>query len=163
MAVLGLISTVVMIMTAVSSAFGLKTGLDLCEIRSETTEHMLDHMVRPNAKNVASHFSRQMTISEMPCNAYEPPRIAVLDFHQGFRGGSNLKPPAVIELKAIAMLHGDGLGEIEKHFLALVCPQQNAAAVPRMEIERERARCLLLGPLSSPAMYRCLLRGHVNT
>jgi hypothetical protein len=54
---------------AVSAAFGLEGGLHLYKIRSEAMEHILNHMVGPNAKNLVSNFGRQMPISQMPSKA----------------------------------------------------------------------------------------------
>jgi hypothetical protein len=59
-------SVIVVVMVAVvgvSAAFGLEGGLHLYKIRSEAMEHILDHVVGPNAKNLVSNFSRQMPIS----------------------------------------------------------------------------------------------------
>ena len=60
---------VMVAVAAVSAAFGLEGDLYLSQIRSETAEHILDHMVGPNAKNVVSNFRRQMPISQMPSKA----------------------------------------------------------------------------------------------
>ena len=43
---------------AVSAAFGLERGFHLYEIRSKTNEHILDHVVRPDAKNLVSNLGR---------------------------------------------------------------------------------------------------------
>jgi hypothetical protein len=48
---------------AVSAAFGLEWGLHLYKIRFEVMEHILDHMVGADAKNLVSNLSRQMAIS----------------------------------------------------------------------------------------------------
>jgi hypothetical protein len=64
------VGMVVMVATpAVRATFGLEGDLHLHEIRSETAEHILDHMVGPNAKNLVSNFCRQMPVSKVPSNA----------------------------------------------------------------------------------------------
>jgi hypothetical protein len=75
---------------AVSAAFGLEGGLHLYKIRSEAMEHILDHMVRPNAKNLVSSFSRQMPISQMPSKAHKLIGIFVPNFDKKFHSGLNL-------------------------------------------------------------------------
>ncbi len=85
-----LIMAVMVAVTAVSAAFGLEGGLDLYKIRSEAMEHILDHIVGPNAKNLVSNFSRQMPISQMPSKAHELIRIFMPDFDNKLRSGSNL-------------------------------------------------------------------------
>jgi hypothetical protein len=54
---------------AVCAALGLEGNLHLHEIRSKTEEHILDHMVGPNAKNLVSNFCRQMPVSKVPSKA----------------------------------------------------------------------------------------------
>jgi len=64
----------------VSAAFGLERDLQPCKICSEAKEHILDHVVRPNAKNLVSNLSRQMAISQMPREASKLVVVFVLDF-----------------------------------------------------------------------------------
>jgi hypothetical protein len=66
-AVLGIVMVTV---STVSAAFGLKRGLHPGEVRSKAKEHVLDHMIGPNAKNMVSNFGRQMAISQMPGEAH---------------------------------------------------------------------------------------------
>src|SRR5258707_13820816 len=89
-----MIPTVIMVVmvavTAVSAAFGLEGGPDLYKFRSEAMEHILDHMVGPNAKNLVSNFSRQMPISQMPSKAHKLIGIFMPDFDNKFRSSLNL-------------------------------------------------------------------------
>jgi len=124
---------------AVSAAFGLEGGLHLYKICSEATEHILDHMVRPNAKNLVSNFSRQMPISQMPGKAHKLFRIFMPDFDNGLRGGLNLEPPPILKLQAISIGHRDRFRKVEKDILALISNQANAAAMARVKIESEGA------------------------
>ncbi len=74
----------------VSATFRLERDLHPCKICSETKEHILDHVVGPNAKNLVSNFSRQMPISQMPREASKLVWIFVLDFDNELRGSLNL-------------------------------------------------------------------------
>jgi hypothetical protein len=49
---------VMVAVAAVSTALGLEGGLHLYKIRAEPMEHILNHMVGPNAKMLVSHFGR---------------------------------------------------------------------------------------------------------
>jgi hypothetical protein len=60
---------VIVAMAAVRAPFGLEGDLDLHEIRSKTPEHILNHMVGPNAKNLVSNFCGQMAVSKVPSKA----------------------------------------------------------------------------------------------
>jgi hypothetical protein len=48
----------VLVLVPVSAAFWLESCLDLLKICSETTEHVFDHVVGSNQKNVSSNFGR---------------------------------------------------------------------------------------------------------
>ena len=139
-------------MAAVSAAFGLERRLHLHKIRSETMEHILDHMVRPNAKNLVSNFSRQMPISQMPREAHKLIGIFVPDFDNHLRSGQNLQPPPILKLQAIAVGHRNRFRKIEKDIFALIRGQANTAAMARVKIESERACRLFLRPMSGGTM-----------
>ena len=99
--------TVVMVVmvavAAVSAAFGLEGGLHLHKIRSEAMEHILDHVVGPNAKNLVSNFSRQMPISQMPGKAHELIGIFMPDFDN--RAPQRPEPSATSHLQVASHLH----------------------------------------------------------
>ncbi len=137
---------------AVRAAFGLEGGLHRDKIRSEALEHILDHMVGPNPKNLVSNFSRHMTISQMPSQAHKLMGILMPDFDHQLRSGLNLEPPPVFKLQAISINHRHRFRKVEKDILALIRRQANAAAMAGVKIERERARCLFLRPMPGGAM-----------
>jgi hypothetical protein len=80
MVMLAVNMAVMVFVATISAAFGLEGDLNFEKVRSEATEHILDHMVRPNAKNLVSNFSRQMPISQMPSKARELIGIFMPDF-----------------------------------------------------------------------------------
>src|SRR5260370_27675066 len=90
---------VMMAMATVSTALGLEGAPDLHEVGSETTEHILDHMVGPDAQKVVTYLSRQMAISQMPCKANKLMRIFVPYFDDLFGCSLNSQPPAVFKLQ----------------------------------------------------------------
>ena len=47
----------VMVAAPVGPAFGLESGPDLFEICSQATEHVFDHVIGPNHKNMVSNLS----------------------------------------------------------------------------------------------------------
>jgi len=141
------VTMVVMVaVAAVSAAFGLEGNLHLCKICAEGLEHILDHMVRPNAKNLVSNFSRQMPISKMPSQAHKLFWIFMPDFHNRLRCGLNLEPPPIFKLQAVSIGHRDRFRKVEKDILALIRSQANAAAMARVKIESESPCRLLLRP-----------------
>ncbi len=147
---------------AVGTAFGLKGGLHVDEIRSEATDHVLDDMVRSYAKDPVPDFSRQMPISQMPRKAHELIRIFMPDFDHGFGRGPNPEPSPIFELQAISVRHCNRFRKVEKDMFAKIRSQADATAMSRVKIEGERARRLFLRPMSGASMNGSDLR-HVNT
>ena len=81
--------TIVVMMATVCATLGLERRLHLYKIRSEAVEHLLDNMVRANAKNLVSNFSRQMPVSQMPRKAHKLMGIFMPDFDNKLRSGPN--------------------------------------------------------------------------
>jgi len=143
----------------VSAAFGLERDLHLFEIRSEAKEHILDHVVRPNAKNLTSNFSRQMPISQMPRKARQLIGIFMSDFDNELCCSLNLEPSAVFKLQTISISHGNRLGEVEQDIFALIPCQTDAASMPRVEIESERSCRVFHWPIPGGPMSGGAMRG----
>jgi hypothetical protein len=137
---------------AVSAAFGLEGGLHLYKIRFEVMEHILDHMVGANAKNLVSNLSRQMPISQMPGKAHKLIGIFMPDFDNKLSSGLNLQQPPIVKLQAISIGHRNCFRKVEKDIFALIGSQANAAAMARVEIESDRASRPFLRPVSGGAM-----------
>jgi hypothetical protein len=121
----------------VSAAFGLERDLHLYKICTETKEHVLDHVVGPNAKNLVSNFSRQMPISQMPREASKLVGVFMPDFDNEFCRSLNLEPSTIFELQAISISHGNRLGKVEQDIFALIPSQANAASMAGVKIESE--------------------------
>jgi hypothetical protein len=155
------VGMVVMVaVAAVRATLRLEGDLHLHEIRSETAEHILDHMVGANAKNVVSNFRRQMPISQVPSEPHKLMRIFVPDFDDGLHGGMDLQPPSVGQLQAISIRHRDSFRQVEKDIFTLICSQANAAAMACVKIESERACRFFLRPMSSGTMNGSALHCH---
>src|SRR5262245_31673046 len=90
-------------------------------------EHLLDHVIGPNAKNLIANFSRQMPISQIPREAHELVGVLMPDFDDKLRGGFDLQEPSVFKLQGISIGHGNRSRKIEKDIFALVRRQ----AMPR--------------------------------
>jgi hypothetical protein len=136
----------------VSAAFGLERDLHAFKMCSEAKEHILDHVVRPNAKNLVSNFSRQMPISQMPRKARQLIGIFMSDFDNELRRGLNLEPSTIFQLQTISISHGNRLGKIEQDIFALIPSQTNAASMPRVEIESERSCRVFRWPIPGGLM-----------
>jgi hypothetical protein len=143
----------------VSATFGLERDLHPYKMCSEAKEHILDHVVRPNAKNLVSNFSRQMPISQMPREASKVVGVFMPDFNNVLRRSLNLEPSTVFELQTISISHGNRLGKIEQDIFALIPNQANSASMARVEIESERSDSFFRRPISGESMNRSAMSG----
>jgi hypothetical protein len=137
---------------AISATLGLERSLHFRELRAEAVEHLLDHMVGPNAENLVPNFSRQMPVSEVPSQARKLVGISVPNFDNILRSSLNHQPPPIFKLQTISISHRNRLRKIEKDIFAFVRSQANAAAMARVKIESEGACSVLLRPMASGAM-----------
>jgi hypothetical protein len=143
----------------VSAAFGLEGDVHPYKVCSEAKEHILDHVVRPNAKNLVSNFSRQMPISQMPRKARQLVGIFMSDFDNELRRGLNLEPSAIFELQAISVGHRNRLGKVEQDILALIPSQTDAASMPRVEIKSKGTCRFFRRPIPGESMNRSAMNG----
>jgi hypothetical protein len=143
----------------ISAAFGLERGLYPCKVCSEAKEHILDHVVRSNAKNLVSNFSWQMPISQMPREARQLIGIFMSDFDNELRRSLNLEPSTIFELQAISISHGNRLRKVEQDIFALIPSQANAASMARVKIESERSCCVFLRPIPRRSMNGSTMSG----
>ena len=60
----------VMVAVTISAAFGLERGLDRLKMCPQAAEHIFDHVVRSNPKNVVSNLRRQVPIAQVPCKSH---------------------------------------------------------------------------------------------
>jgi len=149
-------STVIMFMvmalTPVRAAFRLEGSPHGRKIRSQSAEHLFDNMVRVDAKNLASNFSRQMPISQVPSKTRKLTWIPMPDLDKELGSCLNLQQPSIVKLQAISVGHGNRLRKIEKDVFALVRGQANATAMARVEIEGDGACRPFLRPVPGEAM-----------
>jgi hypothetical protein len=144
---------VIVTMAAIGAPFRLERSLHVYEIRSQGKEHVLDHMVGTNAKNVTCNFGGQMAISQVPGKTRKLTRVFVPDFDNKLGSGPNLQQSPILELQAISIGHGNGSWKIENEFLALISDQANATSVTRVKIESDRTCCLFLRPMPGGTTY----------
>jgi hypothetical protein len=143
---------VMMPVPPVRAAFGLEGSAHVHKIRSQAMQHRFDHMVRPNAKDLASNFRRQVPISQVPSKTRKLTGILMPDFDDELGSSLNLQQPSIVKLQAIPVGHCNRLRKIEKDIFALVRGQANATAMARLKIEGHSACRHFLWPMPGGAM-----------
>src|ERR1700756_1817375 len=145
--------------TGVSAAFGLEGDVHPYKVCSEAKEHILDHVVGPNAKNLVSNFSRQMPISQMPREASKLVGVFMLDFDDELRRSLNLEPSTIFKLQAISVGHSNRLRKVEQDIFALIPSQTDAASMPRVEIKSKGACRFFRWPVPGGLMNGSAMSG----
>ena len=143
---------VIVAVVAISATLGLERGLHFTQLRTKAVEHMLDHMVGPNAENLVPNFSRQMPVSEVPSQAHKLVGISVPNFDNMLRSSLNHQPPPIFKLQTISISHRNRFREVEKDILAFVRSQANATAMARVKTESQSACGVSPRPVASGAM-----------
>ncbi len=136
----------------VGASFGLEGSLRPHEARAEAQEHVLDDVIRPDAKSLVPNFSGQMSIAKMPGEPHELRVITVPNFDNSLVGCSNPQPHPILELQSIAIGHRDRFWKIDKDIPALICAQANAAAMSRIKADGKGVSSLFSRPLAGAAM-----------
>ena len=152
-------------MAAVRAAFRLKCPLQLDERGSKTAEHVFDDVIGPDAKNLTPDLGRNMPVAEMPGQPHQLSGIGVSGVDDGLRCGSNDEPGPVIELHAVSIGHCDRCGQIEEDVVALIGDQAESPTMSMVEIQRDRASCTFLRPITGASMDDGPLRHsrHIST
>jgi hypothetical protein len=148
---------------AIGAALRLEGGLHLHKICSETAEHLLNHMVGADAKNLFSNFRRQMAISQMPSKTHKLVGIFMPDFDNVFGSRLDPEPPTILELQAVSVGHRNRFGKVEKDIFPLIRSETNAATMAPFKVESKSTRRLFLGPAPGGAMNGSTVDGHIST
>jgi len=152
-----------MLLPAISAALGLKRYLHFYELCAKAGEHLFDHMVRPNAKNLVMNFCRQMPVSQMPRQSHKLTAVLMPDFNDKFRCGLNPEPSSIVKLQAVAVCHSNGVWKIKQQILAKIVNQTTAAAVSVVKVQSKRAHSSIVGPLPGRPMCVSMRKESVDS
>lgn len=122
----------------IGSAFRIERRLDGDDARAETSHHLLDDMIAPDAKALADDLGRQMAVAEMPRDPDQMMRIGATDFHQRLRRGHDLDQPSVFQHQRIAAAQRHRFLQVQQEFESARAGHRHAAPVPVVETENHR-------------------------
>ncbi len=80
--------------------FGIEWPIYLYSFATQTTQHVLNHMVPPDPDAICRKFRRTMVIAEVPCDAGKKTRILATDQNQFLGGCPDLDPTAIGQMQA---------------------------------------------------------------
>ena len=154
-------AVIVMIMTmagmtaaGISAAFGIERRVNDNDSRAESANHVLDHMIAPDAQALADNLRRQMAVAEMPGDPHQMIRIGTADFHQRLGRGNDFDQAPVFQHERIAPAQRDGFFQVQQEFQPARSRHRHTAAMTVVEIEHHR-----IGGGLGPANLRADLRG----
>ena len=129
----------VLVPAGIGAGFGVEGGFDDVHVAAELFDHGFDDVVAADADPVADQLDREVAVAEVPGDADEFGIGVGVEFGQRFRTGADADGAAGFEHEAVAVAQAGGLGEIEQEVLAGLGLQEDAAAVPAVEIDEDLA------------------------
>jgi hypothetical protein len=141
-------------LAAIRTTLRLEGAMQLDEIRSETEQHILYHVIRTNTDAVGANLRGDVSISDVPCKPHELNRYLMAYFDNRLGGSPDFQPPAVFKLQTVSVRDRNGFGQVEEDIFSLVDRQEDTTAVAGVEIERDGAGSVLLGPRAGDAVNR---------
>jgi hypothetical protein len=132
---------VVMMMMAlvmvVGAALGIKRRFDRLKPGTEAAQHILDHMIAPDAQPLADDLHVDVTITDVPRKARQIVGVGGGDFDERLGPADHADDRAVVEHETVAVAERGGLRQIEQKFGAALTAQHHPPAMALMRIEED--------------------------
>jgi hypothetical protein len=124
--------------TGICTALRIERRFDRNEARTESANHVLDHMIAADAQPLPDDLRRQMPVAEMPRDPHQMQRIGAANFDQWLRRTDYLDQSAVFQHERIAAAQRDCLFQIEEEFEPARSGHRHASPMPVVEAEHDR-------------------------
>lgn len=102
---------------------------------AQAFQHARDDGVWPDQDAAFLYLRLQMPIANMPCKLRQMNSIVPPHLQQILRLGCNLNKATILQHEAVAILQLHRLGEIDKHFAAILKCQQFSPQMPRLRLK----------------------------
>jgi hypothetical protein len=135
-------------MTAISAALGLEWPGNGRKRGAETAQHRLDDMVGPNEEGLIAKLGGEVSIPQVPSEARKLMAVGVPHLDERFFRRDDVEPAPIVEAQTVAFRHGDRFRQVQQHLLASVGGQHQAAAMPCIEVERDRSTSRMIRPFT---------------
>jgi hypothetical protein len=120
----------------IRSGFGIEWRIDRFGMTAEAFDHVSDDVVGTDPNSIAKQLHRQMTIAEMPGDTDQFSVVVTMNFQQWLGPGADLNDPAVFKSESVAVSQPHRLGKVDQQLLARLRRQNDAAAMPAIEIDQ---------------------------
>jgi hypothetical protein len=107
-------------MAPICAALRLKRCFEFCKLRAEAGEHILDHMIGPDAKGALQYLRGKVAVSEMPGEPGELMRIVMANFDNGLGCGPHAEPASIAELQSVTIRHCHRFRQVKQNAFTLI-------------------------------------------
>ena len=87
----------------IGAACGIERRFDLDEARAQSSHHLLNHMIAPDAQSPLRDLGRQVPVAEMPGQPHQPLRRIRPHLHQRLRRGAHQDDAALLQKQPVAV------------------------------------------------------------
>jgi hypothetical protein len=122
---------------SVSTRLRIERRFDGFDVAAEALDHVLNHMIGPDANAVTQQLHRQMAITEMPRDSHEFAIVMGVNFKQRLRACTDPNDRAVLQQQPIAVAQAQRLGEVDQQVMPGLRCQNDPAAVTAIEVDQD--------------------------
>jgi len=144
---------------SVGAVFRIERRFHRPKSSAEPAQHVLDHMIAPNAQPIADDLHIDMPVADVPSEPRQFAAVGCGDFNQRLRPADDAHDAAVVEHEAITVTQCRRLRQVEQEGRAALAGQNDAAAMALMRIERNLINGAGAVPMASGP--DCMCASHV--
>ena len=125
----------VIVMVPICTMLRIERRLDRGELRAETTQHILQHMVTANAQLAADHLHIGVAIADVPGEPGEIMRARRRDLDQRFGLAGNPHDCSILQHEPVAVPQRGGMRQVEQECGATLARQRDPPAMALIGVE----------------------------
>lgn len=126
----------------------IESGLQQRHLRTQSAQHLLQHVVAPDADAVLHDLYVGVAVAEMPGQPHEFAWRGGPDLDQFLRLPADAHDGAIVQHQPVAVAQDHRLVEIEQDFRALLAGQHDAPPLAIVGVERNAVDGGGVGPLA---------------
>jgi hypothetical protein len=117
--------------------FRIERRFDGVERGAEPAQHILQHVIAPDAQPVADDLHIGVAVAEMPGEAHGVERAGRRDFDELLGLARHQHDRAIVQQLSVAIAQGHGLSEIAQEFGALLALKHDTPTVAVAGVEHD--------------------------
>jgi hypothetical protein len=118
----------------IGAGFGIERRLDIVHVSAEALDHLRNHVIGADTDAIAEQLDGEMTVAEVPRNAYQFSVVVGVDLQQGF--GLGFHPDhSGFDRQPIPLAQSYGAWQVEQNVGPPLGPQRDAATMAAVEVD----------------------------